>query len=98
MDYVAVKNFKDGKKQDWKHYKAGDIYDGDNAQEFLKHGLIKDAKDFNEEKAKAIEAKIKPLSEEAKALQAKAESIRAGRVAKLASQDEPSKKVSSGKK
>lgn len=58
MAYVAIKNFKDGEKLNWKHYKVGQAYDGKNVDQFLKAGLIKDGEAVAEESNKSIEQQM----------------------------------------
>lgn len=86
--YVAVKNFKDGNKAAWKHYKVGDLYDGENSEQFEKDGLIRLHSEVLAEQSDKADA-------EAKAHEAKAEALRARAQAAKSADEKPSKRSKS---
>jgi hypothetical protein len=88
--YVAIKNFKDGNKKDgWKHYKAGQPYDGPHAEQFLKSGMIEDAGVAAERKAMSIEEEMASLKKRYDELKAIVKAERAKKAGKPSDQKGP---------
>lgn len=78
MRYIAKANFIDGKDNRGRpiHFKAGDFYEGERGEEFLKAGLVEsEAEKLGRDEAE-VEKKILACEAELSALQGRLQDLR----------------------